>query len=473
MCNRMTGLSSIIFLMVRHRTICYALLLCMLLVPPVHSSAINGAFIGNNPTRKTIAEYENNTGVKLQSVLFFHAAKKGFIFPLQQCQLLDSEGIVPFIKFEPWSWGGKYDSSFSLEKIIRGDLDGDLMAFARGAADYGKPFYFSFAHEMNADLGWRWYPWQGKPDKYVDAYRRVHDIFRSAGASNAKWVWTINANSASFARYYPGDQYVDLVGIDGYSADWSANPSDPAALFDQDITKINASYPGKPIIIAETGYDLNNGGSDQGKREFLRKLPAYCAAKGIPFFYFDIDKIEDSISRSWGLRNGYYKVLGDAVSDKGISRRVQKREVEEEDVADTSDMARGIPLSRLIRVDGTFNGAEGGVKDVQGATEVTFSFDGQGDPGVALKLSKRIKGKLAFRPSGHVSGGARNGDVTLLMIKTGYSGDAVTEEYDFSASDRQLKTFIINIPVDKINFMVVGPKPRGSVTLSDIRFMEE
>ena len=90
------------------------------------------------------------------------------------------------------------------------------------------PLLLRFAHEMNAD----WYPWDGVrasapgthdgPARYVAAWRHVHAVFAAAGATNVRWVWSPNHRSIpaaawnDAARYYPGDDVVDWIGVDGY-----------------------------------------------------------------------------------------------------------------------------------------------------------------------------------------------------------------------------------------------------------------
>ena len=59
---------------------------------------------------------------------------------------------------------------------------------------------------------------------YVELYRYLYSIFEEEGANkNTLWVW--NPNEKSFPNfcwnyadnYYPGDEYVDIVGLTGYN----------------------------------------------------------------------------------------------------------------------------------------------------------------------------------------------------------------------------------------------------------------
>lgn len=433
------------------------------------AASFNGAFVGDAPSVYQIRNYERKTGTVLESVLFFHAAKKGFEFPKEVCQVVASENKVPFIKFEPWSWKGKSDYTFGLDKISRGIYDADYFNFAKGAAEFGKPLYFSFAHEMNASIGWRWYPWQGDPEKYKDAYIRVHNIFKEAGAKNVRWVWVINARTAYPEQYYPGDDFVDWIGMDGYSANWNSNPRDPAVIFENDYKMLHELHPNKPIMIAETGYDENNGGSADGKKEYIKNLTAYCAKRNLPFYYFDTDKLEGDTYRKWGLKEDYYKVLGRGIIDNHISTAYEaKGTLSGADEAAIFEQ-KGIPLASMIKANNVFNGANGEIKEEYDGTTIDFVSEGCNDPGIALVLNDQISGELAFYCQGSISGGYRNGAFTALFIKTLSYGEKILKEEDLDPTYKGINVLAIPQGTNKINFMIVGPNSVGRIKLFNVK----
>ena len=69
-------------------------------------------------------------------------------------------------------------------------------------------------HEMNGD----WFWWCGKdPDTFVRLWRQMFDYFtRTKGLDNLLWVYSPNHGNRT-AAYYPGDHYVDLIGLDAYT----------------------------------------------------------------------------------------------------------------------------------------------------------------------------------------------------------------------------------------------------------------
>lgn len=129
--------------------------------------------------------------------------------------VLDSMGVTPIITWEPWDRTEFIDQRvYTQESILAGEHDPYIDNWARRAAEYGNPIYLRFAHEMNTPPGKTyWYPWQGNPEQYVAVWRYVHDRFVAAGAINVSWVWSVAWMNDDARLYYPGDEYVDAVGI--------------------------------------------------------------------------------------------------------------------------------------------------------------------------------------------------------------------------------------------------------------------
>lgn len=69
-------------------------------------------------------------------------------------------------------------------------------------------------HEMNGD----WFWWCGHdPETFAKLWRQMFDYFtRTKGLDNLLWVYSPN-HGLKTAAYYPGDQYVDLIGLDAYT----------------------------------------------------------------------------------------------------------------------------------------------------------------------------------------------------------------------------------------------------------------
>lgn len=93
------------------------------------------------------------------------------------------------------------------------------------------------------------------PAQYVAAWRRVHDLFVAAGATNVIWIWAPNVINpvpkVDISQYWPGSQFVNWVGMSAY---WTGNLGEDswATLIRPTEQKIEA-FTNDPIVITETG----------------------------------------------------------------------------------------------------------------------------------------------------------------------------------------------------------------------------
>ncbi|MET0426017.1 MAG: glycosyl hydrolase [Actinoplanes sp.] len=168
------------------------------------------------------------------------------------------------------SWhGAKYD------QVNSGASDKNIASVAKKLKNMKRPILLRWGWEMNGD----WFEWGGSPNGqdpagYVKAWKRLHRIFRENGVTNVAWVWSPNWNSSpnvswnKMQKYYPGDDYVDWVGVSGYDF-YSESPT---TLFN---TVVKAYGKKKPIVLSETAAIDHGSGS---KAAWIKKLSAYVKA---------------------------------------------------------------------------------------------------------------------------------------------------------------------------------------------------
>ena len=216
-------------------------------------------------------------------------------------------GAVPLLTWEPWG--------HDLRAIANGDYDGYLHDVARSGAAFGQPVLLLPAHEMNGD----WYPWGlgvngNTPGDYIRAYRHIVRIFRQEGASNVKFVWAPNVGT--FSSLYPGDKYVDFLGLDGYN--WGAKYNEWDS-FDQ---VFGSSYDemvrlsNKPIIIPEFASNQDGGDKPTWIRDaFSNHLATrYPHLRGIA--WFNINKETDwRVDSSDATLSAFRSVLNNSLFD--------------------------------------------------------------------------------------------------------------------------------------------------------------
>jgi hypothetical protein len=194
-----------------------------------------------------------------------------YSFPTEPMENIRQHGAIPFFSWSSQSIPAETNEpEFQLADVINGTYDTYIREFAEAAREWGHPFFLRFDWEMNAN----WFEWSegvngNNPGEYVAAWRHVHDIFTQVGATNASWVWCPYVDPGekldNLASLYPGPEYVDWTGLDGYN--WGTNPASPKGwktfdeLFSSTYHRITETIaPGKPMVISETG-STEYGGS--------------------------------------------------------------------------------------------------------------------------------------------------------------------------------------------------------------------
>lgn len=161
------------------------------------------------------------------------------------------------ITVEPWSWSveARISSRELRNRLLRGDYDQNMQAIAEKIAELKSPVTVRWGQEMEDTSGrFTWSGWE--PVDYVRAYRRMADIVRRE-APNAKLMWSPKGLPA-LTLYYPGDSYVDVVGLSVFGLEaydkrvYGAPRSFADAL--KPGYKLVERYK-KPIWVAELGYE--------------------------------------------------------------------------------------------------------------------------------------------------------------------------------------------------------------------------
>jgi len=165
-----------------------------------------------------------------------------------------SYGALDFVVWEPWDT--------TLAKIASGASDAYITTFAAAVRALDKPIALSFGHEFNGN----WYPWGTTGTTaadFVAAWQHIHKIFAAAGATNVIWIWDPNdifpVQNVQLKDYYPGDAYVDWVGVTGY---WTqGGPNTYGSLYLPTLEEIR-EFTQKPFIIAETSVETGSNESE-------------------------------------------------------------------------------------------------------------------------------------------------------------------------------------------------------------------
>jgi hypothetical protein len=225
-----------------------------------------GVLLGVTPPHPdviSLRDAEAAAGREFDMVYAFHDINDAI--PSSYDKSVVDAGQILHIDIDSRDYGSPDPYTISWRAVADGEYDEQLNAQARGIASLHAPVFVTFDHEPNqpgrAALG--------SPADFVEAWRHVHDVFETAAATNAVWVWVVMSWPPALAtalRMWPGNDYVDWISWDAYnSSGCRSGAIDPgkyrtfadAAL--PFLTWIKANGPAagidvhKPMMISETG----------------------------------------------------------------------------------------------------------------------------------------------------------------------------------------------------------------------------
>ncbi len=145
--------------------------------------------------------------------------------------------------------------NITVQQIANGTWDSYIIRLAGEAKAFGYPIFMRIGQEMNINQGvddWAGVDTPSFADNntaFIGAWQRIVNIFRNEGASNVYFVWNPNCDDIGpnhWTAYYPGNNYVDWVGIDLYQYQPDTNPSSLLGIYNDYSSQ-------KPVMICEWG----------------------------------------------------------------------------------------------------------------------------------------------------------------------------------------------------------------------------
>jgi len=238
-------------------------------------------------------------------------------FPVEEIKNIIGLGSIPVITWEPWLndfneelYPGAHKpedpDKNGMKNIALGLYDSYIIQWATAARKINKPLFLRFGHEMNDGYRYPWGPQNNSTQDFIAAWRHVHDVFAQQGANNIIWIWSPHP-AYDFKDFYPGDAYVDYVGVGvlnyGDAAIWSKWWSF-GDIFGKYYPQL-ASY-NKPIMITEFGSLPNGGNRSKWYADALDSLPQhYPLVKSIVFFHFSQDNTTTQQTLDWYFKSDH------------------------------------------------------------------------------------------------------------------------------------------------------------------------
>jgi hypothetical protein len=265
-----------------------------------------------------------------------------------------------------------------------GKHDDMLRMQAKHFKDWGHPIVVGFDPEMNGT----WAPWYCPGPDFVSKWRYVISFMRAEGVKNVAWAWVANQTSRSKTEttwegrlqdWWPGREYVDIIGFDTYNFAGSRNAT--WATFTEIMSGnkwIGDTYgaasslaPDLPMMLGEWGCDNKGGDKVAWITDALAVLPVKYPRLMIASYYGLNDGAShwaldaaDGTAAAWadGIKRGPYVQGGDFVlpSDNAVLRPFTRTLVSGDPLADNAALNL-----RLVDTTGQLVTARQTIADLQ------------------------------------------------------------------------------------------------------------
>jgi len=384
-----------------------------------------GAFIVYDPKASgSIPIFEQLTGKK--HAMYFNYTGYGSAFPSSWVNAYAKQGAAVQIAFEPNS---------GLLAVNDGEY---IREWARAAHKTGAVIFLRWACEMNGS----WVAWYGNPSLYIQKFKLIHDIMKEE-APNVAMVWAPNnipnnpANPPdNIHAYYPGDEYVDWVGIDFYgvyvSENGTAEREDPR-------NKLRVVYDTyaqrKPVMICEWAaasytYRITPNQSipeyaiAQMDSLYLNIQKQYPRLKAVNWFSVNSqnsNKCDFSLTNNQAVLNNYKKDIAPAYFLSAPYRNVPL--VELSGINPDTVLKEDISFAAVVTCDAALDSVVFYVNNnrIQSASGIPYNFN--------FVTKDRIDGIYNLKVWAYSKNGYSNfGDINVILDKSNKYANTIMDD---------------------------------------------
>lgn len=273
----------------------------------------NGCYIGFHPFKLRYPDYYKRRIGQMPKIFIPYYGRMDSPRPNFLTELVESisdQGAIPFVYIMIDTYIGLHGFK---NLVDNKEFREDLTKYARDIVKFGKPIFVCTMHELNGD----WYVWGQQPKTAKKVWKDMWQIFEDNGANEyATWVWEVFCQEASSwadypERYYPGDNYVDWIGLSAYSRD--GNPSGTKSfslLAGSTYREMRWKHRNKPIMMAEFAKTYGSYQARWLKKAFktIKSCPGMKAAVFWNNYHLWIDDLHTLTDNSFGV---YKEIMKD------------------------------------------------------------------------------------------------------------------------------------------------------------------
>ncbi|KAF0819540.1 hypothetical protein KIS4809_1401 [Bacillus sp. ZZV12-4809] len=209
---------------------------------------LGGYVLQDEYINTSMNKFNKHTGKTHAS--YFRYVGYGKPFPKEWAEEVIAAGGFPQVAWEP---------NNGLEEVKDDEY---LRQFAKDAGELKVPILLRYASEMNGT--WTFY--SGHSEQYIEKWKLVHDVMEEE-APNVMMLWNVfTMPESTIDEFYPGDEYVDYVGVNIYNVFYHNDKIEAKSDFEDPLRLLDYVYNTynhkKPIVIGEfgaTNYTVTDG----------------------------------------------------------------------------------------------------------------------------------------------------------------------------------------------------------------------
>ncbi len=234
-----------------------------------------------------------------------------------------ANGSLSWLFADGWAGSG-YTLSLGVPIIPTNSNNVAVGTLATGATGAYNSYFVTLAQTLVAAgesgaylrLGWEfdgnWYAWQALTPaaeaNYATYFQQIVTAMRSVSGENFKFVWNPDASAFvpdqsivsgyNVSLAYPGNAYVDYIGLDAYDQSWNTPQTPSNAWADSTLPALSAAETfaaaqGKPLAFCEWGIAIRSDGHGLGDDPlYVNNMVSWMRAHSVAYeSYFDYNTL--------------------------------------------------------------------------------------------------------------------------------------------------------------------------------------
>jgi len=271
-----------------------------------HSDITWGIFDPSTHYELTYVEdIENTTGINLDIILEYYDL--GYLPRVDKMKEISDSGRILELTYQISEYGTF--NADALYEVLDGQHDDTINDLIQRIKELDEPVLFRPNNEMNGDWGCYNAMYTRKDaEVYTAFWRWLHDRFETEGVENVIWVWNPNwgdfpnAQWNSYLNYFPGEEYVDVVGLTGYNTGtyyeaetWRSF----SEIYNPMIDEYNAHFENFPYMITEFGSSSTGGNKGMWIQTVFNEIENLDIKAAVWWNHVDYDTQMGVVSREY------------------------------------------------------------------------------------------------------------------------------------------------------------------------------